>query len=915
MRQIWLTFCIVFVCATNLCAQEYVSSTHLSMPSSQVSKIQEENETTIRIESDSWHISQFFRAHLPMEISLPGLKLSCDSSNLQHDIECSVEVLHKSKLPVLSATLINVTADAQGYRLLPNGEHFMPPATLEIAYNANSLPIGFKPHDIYTYYYNEDMQRWEALPRLGIDTTRHIVISATTHFTDFINAVIRTPDMPEVSAFVPTMLQDMEEPHPFAHLALIAEPQVNNYGSAQTTYPIEIPAGRNSLQPDVSLSYNSTNGNGLLGYGWSIPQSSITIDTRWGVPRYDTKYESDIYCLNGMQCVLKDNNPELKLPYQSNTQISRKSGHVQFIARDTKNCDKIIRHGSNPKNYWWEVIGRDGTISYYGKYANDNAVNPNCILKDANGNIGYWALTEVVDISGNFIRYEYAVSSTNEIYPKYIYYTGHKSSNGTIDLPANYRIFFHYDQRADILQDGRLGFVRQTDSIVCYIDITYLNNDLGDDAYCWYKNHRFFLRYNDSSTVSLLTQIHDYINYFDDHWYITDDCNPPTKRNYRYFLRGITYFDYYGVSPNTMFSGSDIVLPYPQSSYTSLNKSENSSWSIGGTATVGFGKSVWNTNLSVGGNYNYSQSNGKTEQMLLDINGDGLTDLVYVKNNAIYFRPQYYVDNQPQFGDEINTGIPSKGLSVETSKTNTWGLQAGVEAFGANANVSGGMSYTDTYTTCYFADVNGDGLPDYINDGKVYFNRLNTYGGFIAHNGDDEVVIDSTRCTNFYYDGEVEVLPDCIVKDTIVSKYVFNTPDCSLGYYGTEPEYTEKPILDFWDCEVCQEKVLEYIRNGDLPIDLHSSFIDDYGLRRARAINDSIDEAEEAAGGGDWMGIDERIVHCLKYCNYELVCEECLDYYEWYLQDPNDPYVKEMYEHCKQENGCRTICSECMNIF
>ena len=45
-----------------------------------------------------------------------------------------------------------------------------------------------------------------------------------------------------------------------------------NTGAAQLTYPIAIPPGRNGLQPDVDLSYNSQNSQlgSIFGEGWSV---------------------------------------------------------------------------------------------------------------------------------------------------------------------------------------------------------------------------------------------------------------------------------------------------------------------------------------------------------------------------------------------------------------------------------------------------------------------------------------------------------------------------------------------------------------------------------------------------------------------------------------------------------------------
>ena len=236
--------------------------------------------------------------------------------------------------------------------------------------------------------------------------------------------------------------------------------------------------------------------------------------------------------------------------------------------------------------------------------------------------------------AARMMEYEYAVDTDSEIYPKFIYYTGHRSANGDIDIKPTYRIHFHYDKRADVLQNGRLGFIRQTDSIMCYIDITHSDeSEFQREIYPFHR--RFLFHYNDSSTVSFLSKIQDCTNTSDARLPIDGDCDCDLQERTDVFYRGTTYFDYHIAPLDSMFSKKDVVLSLPDVAYQSLNASDSRSWNVGGTATVGFGAGVWNTNLSVGGNYNYSASNGKTEQMLLDMNGDGLTDWVYIKGDKI----------------------------------------------------------------------------------------------------------------------------------------------------------------------------------------------------------------------------------------------------------------------------------------
>ncbi|MBR1512656.1 MAG: hypothetical protein IJ622_00005, partial [Bacteroidales bacterium] len=195
------------------------------------------------------------------------------------------------------------------------------------------------------------------------------------YFTDFINAIIKTPEVSETAAFVPTMMNDLECANPLSGIPIIAAPTANNMGSANFSYPINIPNGRAGMQPQLSVTYNNNGGTGWMGEGWDLSVSCISIDTRWGVPRFDNRKKSEVYMLDGKQLVTRGTAGFMQpLPYQGEW-VNRYQSPKQFYMRVEGGFQKIMRYGNDPTNYYWKVTDKDGTVYYYGKPVDDDGVN------------------------------------------------------------------------------------------------------------------------------------------------------------------------------------------------------------------------------------------------------------------------------------------------------------------------------------------------------------------------------------------------------------------------------------------------------------------------------------------------------------------------------------------------------------
>jgi Salmonella virulence plasmid 65kDa B protein len=217
--------------------------------------------------------------------------------------------------------------------------------------------------------------------------------------------VVVVPEHAKLEGFTPPHLSDLKAADPGAKINLIEPPQLNSTGDARLSYPIELPAGRNSHQPHLAIQYDSSRGNGWLGNGWSLDIPSVEIDTRWGVPRYDTGQiddtagglETETYLFNGAQLA----------PVANRGALVPRTAEKSFSLRVEGQFLKIIRHGSSPSTYWWEVTAKDGT-----RGSPVTGVDPQAVLSDPNsptGNIARWMLREVIDPNGNNITFHYNV--------------------------------------------------------------------------------------------------------------------------------------------------------------------------------------------------------------------------------------------------------------------------------------------------------------------------------------------------------------------------------------------------------------------------------------------------------------------------------------------------------------------------
>ncbi len=410
----------------------------------------------------------------PLTVSFGGAKLKIGPKAVRLPTGIGITVLPPSMLPKLDPDMTNVTGKIKGgFKMTPHPMQFLESIEITLPYDPSLIGPDYTAQDVYTYFYDDVQACWQVLERISVDEVNHTVTSRTDHFTDFINATVAVPEHPEGVQFNPNQIKGIQAADPGNAVNLITAPEANSDGDNRLAYPIEVPIGRQAVTPKLGLSYNSAGGNGWMGVGWDLGFPAVTIETRWGVPRYSAGTETETYLLDGA---------ELTPVAHRSAAVARTTEKV-FHTRIEGSFARIVRHGDDPKSYTWEVTDKQGLHWFYGALSGAAGPETGATLKDASGNVFLWGLREVRDPHGNFMRYNYSkvddytglpqgnVAGSN-LYLKKITYTGAGSSEG------HYAVTFTRDhelgegRRVDVTIDARGGFKRVTGDLLRRIDVT-----------------------------------------------------------------------------------------------------------------------------------------------------------------------------------------------------------------------------------------------------------------------------------------------------------------------------------------------------------------------------------------------------------------------------------------------------------
>jgi RHS repeat-associated protein len=633
------------------------------------------------------------------------------------------ESLCASDLPPLDEGMTIVTdGPRDGYRFTPHMT-FGDDLHITVPYDASLIPAGLTEQDVQIYYYDTTQSQWVPLDRANLDQTADQVESLSTHFTDFIAATVTVPDHPENVSFDPTSIKDLKAADPSSGVDLVDPPAGNNAGDARLSYPIDLPKGRQDMVPSLQLGYSSAAGDDWLGVGWDLSLPSVSIDTRWGVPRYDAANETETYSVGDQQLT----------PLANRGTPQPRSAEKTFHSRVEGGFNTIVRHGSAPTNYWWEVTDKDGTRSFYGGDPESGPVTA-AQLADDHGNTFRWALRETRDLHGNAVHYDYQTVSDagvaggtvlgRQLYLRTIDYTRSGSTAGP------YTVTFQrdseqssYSRRPDVVIDARGGFKMVTAELLSKIQVAFQGNtvrsyDLNYTEGAFHKKLLASVTQRGANGTALGTHTFSYYDDIRNSSGGYDAFAPPVN-----WTVGAD-----GVDAGLLGHGKASAL------------SGSLSTSVDGHLYAGFNPTRPLKQGSAGAKVGFTHTTTDGQLALVDLNGDDLPDKVFKSGSGYSVR---FNTSGPDGSTDYGAPVALPTLPAIAKE------KADMTSFGPEVytTVNAFTNHSDTFTedTTYFSDVNGDGLTDLVNNGTVLFNHLDANGvpTFTANSSDTPVPIGS----------------------------------------------------------------------------------------------------------------------------------------------------------------------------
>jgi len=412
----------------------------------------------------------------PSRVNYDGLVLVFQGTEFTTDTGVTIRISPddvEEDLIIQASDIYEITTE--------NDAQPLTPVTAEISYNTINMPQGYTEGDLRVFIRHDAKSPWELAKIIRVDRSRNIIYASIPHFSEIVAGFSAAPESSQTRANVNTALPKINLPDPFIGKMKVSLPQPNIYGVLNQGIPIQLPAGKAGMTPEISLVYNSAQKNGLLGYGWALSAGdSIS---------YVKKNGNYVYtCSDG----------ELVLTSQSGSIYNY---HLKY----EKN---YVRYEYDSYSDTWSVI-KDGYTFYYG----ENGAKLSNNLPGMNSR--QWLLTSKVSPDSIAIHYNYIPTYGNELILDSITYDHFKiqmvweDRNDIFSYTSGVGYYTMKQRLAGIQIQSTLNKYGTYQLEREYI-LTYTNSDVGDSLLS-----KVELKYSDGtplSQIDMTYKINDFIH-------------------------------------------------------------------------------------------------------------------------------------------------------------------------------------------------------------------------------------------------------------------------------------------------------------------------------------------------------------------------------------------------------------------
>lgn len=504
-----------------------------------------------------------------------------------------------------------------------------------------------------------------------------------------------------------------------------------NQGQANYSVDIKVPPGVNGLEPKLSLNYTSNADNGYVGLGWDI--GGVSVITRCAQTKAQdgdsfqpgiNYTSSDRFCMDGKRLININgsygaNGTEYRTEIDTYSQIKSYGGST-----------------TNGPNYF-KVKTKEGYIYTYG---NDSTTDG--FISTSGGKPRYWKVKKIEDRFGNSINFNYSIDKTKGI----MFLTSIKYADNTVkfdyenrpDNLVGYEAEYPYEINKRLLKVS--VYTQNEGQFIRSYSLTYTKESYGSDR------SRLVSVTENTSNGNLKTL---YFDWSDQASNIVNVNRQSTNQNidnngYIADFNGDGYADIF--IANKPGASCAVKINNKNNGFTSRSCSISSS--LGNLKFVDYDGDgdidiyevisgsyyLWKND----GNGSFGTSGTKITEIpyttasklhFMDLNGDGLSDLVlennynieiYINNNGSFSKKQTIsnykiLNNQIMFND-FNADGAMDIYALIGQDVYIW-LNDGKGVFPSTQNTKLTLNYnTHLFNQILIADFNGDGLMDIYED-------------------------------------------------------------------------------------------------------------------------------------------------------------------------------------------------------